>query len=170
MMQATWEMEVLGDDGLSEIVEITPLDLIQDRTSNDAQYARSVQSDVSEDLKGAYNASDLNRVETNCEILANYLQYLGYACTIETKTDWVMSDIPYLVEHVNRIRYNVIKIIRCFLKYQNEADAPTITTNNYMNYIQANNIEISLQLTIDFINHMMEQYPICGQHICGELY
>lgn len=169
-MQPTWNMEVLGNQGQTLIVEITTLDMIQDRVSNDAQYARSVQSTVTEDLKGAYNASDLNRVETNCEILANYLQYLGYACTIETKTDWVMSDIPYLVEHVNRIRYNVIKIIRCFLKYQNEANVPNILINNYMNYIQANNIEISLQLTIDFIDYMIAQYPICGEHYCGELY
>lgn len=169
-MQPTWNMEVLGNQGQTLIVEITTLDMIRDRVSNDAQYARSVQSTVTEDLKGAYNASDLNRVETNCEILANYLQYLGYACTIETKTDWVMSDIPYLVEHVNRIRYNVIKIIRCFLKYQNEANVPNILINNYMNYIQANNIEISLQLTIDFIDYMIAQYPICGEHYCGELY
>lgn len=169
-MQPTWNMEVLDANGDTSIIEITPLDLIQDRTSNDAQYARSVQSNVSEDLKGAYNASDLNRVETNCEILANYLQYLGYVCTIETKTDWVISDIPYLVEHINRIRHNVIKIIRCFLQYNNDADAPEIEIRDRMNYIQANDIEISLQLTIDYIDYMMSQYPICGQHVCGELY
>lgn len=152
------------------IIEDSALDTITDRTAADAAYARQVQSTTTVDLKGAYNASDFNRVERNCRYLAEYLSYRGYRCNIETKIDWTMSDIPYLYEHMNRIRGNVIKIIDCFLQFGNSANAPDIPMDKLMDYRRANDLEKNLQLTIDFLNSMMLQYPICGPHYCGELY
>lgn len=142
-------------------------ELIFDRTASDASYARLMQSSAQLDLKGAYNASDLNRVECNCAYLANYLTSLGYICTIETKTNWTMTDIPWLVEHINRIRYNVIKIVDCFIQKPN---APKIIVDGYMDYQKANNLEQCLQLTYDFIDAMIEETPLCDQYYCGEYY
>ena len=149
------------------VEDIQTLDVITDRTFADVSEARIAQSTISYDIKGCYNASDLTRVETNCRILADYLTYLGYACTIETKTNWVMADIPYLTEHINRIRYNTIKIIKNFLRIEN---APEIIVDGYMDYMKANTLEQIYQMTIDMITALMEQYVLCGQHICGELY
>lgn len=142
-------------------------ELIFDRTAQDASYARQTQSSADVDLKGAYNASDLNRIECNCAYLADYLTKLGYACTIVTKTDWTMQDIPWLVEHINRIRYNVIKIVNCFIKQPN---APKIIVDGFMDYQKANNLEQCLQLTYDFIDAMLQETPRCDEYFCGEYY
>ena len=167
MTQPTWNKLVYPS---FTIEQVTPLETITDRTVADVQYARQMQSTTTADLKGAYNASDFNRIEGNCKILADYLSYRGYRCNIETKINWTMSDIPYLYEHMNRIRGNVIKIIDCFLQFGNSANAPDIPMDKLMDYRRANDLEKNLQLTIDFLNSMMLQYPICGPHYCGELY
>lgn len=151
-------------------IEDTALDTITDRTAADAAYARQVQSTTATDLKGAYNVSDFNRIEKNCRYLAAYLSYQGYLCTIDTKIDWTMNDIPYLYEHMNRIRENTIKIINCFLQFENRANVPEISLKKVHDYKQANNLEKCYQLTINFLDAMMHQLPICGVHSCGELY
>lgn len=167
MTQPTWNKLVYPS---YTIEQVTPLETITDRTVADVQYARQMQSTTTTDLKGAYNASDFNRIEGNCKILADYLSYQGYLCTIDTKTDWTMNDIPYLYEHMNRIRENTIKIINCFLQFGNSANAPEIQLKKVHDYKQANDLEKCYQLTIDFLDAMMQQIPICGVHSCGELY
>lgn len=75
------------------------------------------------DLKGALNASDLNRIETNIAIL---LSEFGLKSNYKT---WTQSDIPKL-EDFERIRLNLLKlckvIIPSFL-----VGVPPLPYNNY---------------------------------------
>ena len=84
-------------------------DLIYDRTTSDVNYAKTHQSD-NEFLKGAYNYTDLNRVETWCEYLATELNNVGYSINITTKTDWTMADFPTKAE-MERVRLNIRQIM-----------------------------------------------------------
>lgn len=83
------------------------LNLITDRTQADADRVSYLAQKVAgktatgeeiaeylTDLKGAYNASDLNRVGAAVEYVAGRLNEYGYLVSVEPKKDWVMGDIP----------------------------------------------------------------------------
>ena len=53
---------------------------------------------LNDGLKGAYNAMDLNRVETAVQVLAAELTALGFPISVTTKTNWLLwhkLDIQY---------------------------------------------------------------------------
>ena len=61
---------------------------IIDRTKSDAEYAQQHRDAVVEN-KGAFNATDLNRIEGNIAYLAEQLRSYGYIVILESiKTDW----------------------------------------------------------------------------------
>ena len=51
-------------------------------------------SEWSSGLKGAYNASDLNRVGSAVEYVAGRFAAYGYAVNVSPRKDWSMGDIP----------------------------------------------------------------------------
>jgi len=86
------------------------LDPIYDRTQLDVD---TIKLDpTNENTKGAYNYTDLNRVENNCEYVMNLLNNSGLfyiPVTISVKTDWTVDDIPN-IKDINRIRNNIITL------------------------------------------------------------
>ena len=83
------------------------LDLITNRTQADVDRVAALAARVSTgtataaektewatDLKGAYNASDLNRVGAAVAYVAGRLNGYGYAVAVSPKQDWTVSDIP----------------------------------------------------------------------------
>lgn len=108
--------------------------LIFDRTNADVTYAKEHQSD-NNFLKGAYNYTDLNRIEEWCEQIATELTNAGYSLSITTKTDWDMDDFPTQAE-LERIRSNVAAIKSKFFATTN------VPSNlNNMTYTKANDLE-----------------------------
>lgn len=82
------------------------LNLITDRTQADVERVAYLTGKVSvgtataaelaewqSDLKGAYNASDLNRVGAAVAYVAGRLTGYGYAVTVNPKQDWQAADI-----------------------------------------------------------------------------
>lgn len=113
--------------------------LIFDRTQNDIENGTS---------KGYYNYTDLNRVETWCEYLANLLTSYSYPVNIQVKKDWQMSDLPN-TDDMERIRKNVNAIKTAFHAYTE------IPENlSYMTIEKANAIEKILS-EIDFLTKNM---------------
>lgn len=114
-------------------------DLIFDRTQNDLEQKTP---------KGYYNYTDLNRIETWCEYLANLLNSYSYPVSITIKKNWNMSDLPN-VNDMERIRSNVNAIKTAFHAYTN------IPENlNYMTIEKANDIEKILS-ELDFLTKNM---------------
>lgn len=87
-------------------------------------------------MKGAYNASDLNRVGEAVEYLTDTLQSLGYSATTAPKTDWTEADIPMQAQMETYLEN--IQTLRDRLPYV-APDAPTDMTG--LTYQEANNIE-----------------------------
>ena len=113
--------------------------LIFDRTQNDLEQKTP---------KGYYNYTDLNRIETWCEYLANLLTSYSYPVSITVKKNWAMSDLPN-VNDMERIRSNVNTIKTAFHAYTN------IPENlNYMTIEKANDIEKILS-ELDFLTKNM---------------
>lgn len=86
--------------------------------------------------KGAYNHSDLNRVEAAVAELADRLSF-----NLETKTDWTTWDIPKPAD-INRILGNIATIRFWVALPDGIPETPTSLDN--MTYVTANNIEIIL--------------------------
>lgn len=88
--------------------------------------------------KGAYNYSDLNRVERAVAEIADLA-----GLNLETKTDWGVWDIPK-VSDMNRYLGN-IEAIRQLIPTEVVAPPTPITMNNFT-YNEANNIELILSV------------------------
>lgn len=102
-------------------------------------------------MKGAWNASDLNRIETWTVYLYDVLLQYGYVATITPKQgNWIESDIPYRSE-IDRIRANVDALQTGF---QSLADWREIVYNNTMDFTQANALEWDLQRIYDWLQAM----------------
>lgn len=52
------------------------------------------QTEWASDLKGAYNASDLNRVGAAVAYVAGRLKGYGYVVSVSPRQDWQAADIP----------------------------------------------------------------------------
>lgn len=91
---------------------------------------------ATEATKGAYNYSDLNRVERAVAEISDYFD-LG----LSTRTDWGMWDIPTETD-MNRYIGNISTIRQSLPIGSNIPKAPT--TMNNLTYVDANNIELIL--------------------------
>lgn len=109
--------------------------LIYDRLLSDVEEALNNQNST-ENLKGAYNYTDLNRIETWCKYIKEILQDYGLNKNLETKINWNMRDYPTMA-HIDRIRGN-IQILKEFCE---GLTTETIVYNNTLNYEQANILE-----------------------------
>lgn len=135
--------------------------LIYDRTDADVTYAIENQSSP-QHLKGAYNYSDLNRIEEWCEYLATELTNVGYVISITTKTDWTEDDFPTQAQ-LERIRNNVNTIKTA---YYSSTNVPS--NMNKMTFKKANDIEKVLDEIYHLMWGMENWYVYCGVSNCGQ--
>lgn len=136
--------------------------LIFDRTQEDVTYALRNPSDATF-LKGAYNYTDLNRIEEWCEYLVNILNsYYNYHVSIAIKKDWTMSDFPTSSE-MERIRKNVNTLKQSYFSFTQ------IPENlEYMTWQKANDIEKILYEIDKIFKHMENNFVYCGVAGCGQ--
>lgn len=139
---------------------------IYDRIQADVDLIRL--DPTNENNKGAYNYTDLNRVENNCEYVMNLLNNSGLfyiPVTIEVKTDWNVRDIPHIKE-INRIRQNIITLkngMRLGKEYKE------IEFSNTMDYIKANILEKDLEMIKDIIESCQRELRKCNTFYCGAM-
>lgn len=141
--------------------------MITDRTQEDVDYAIAHPEDNT-DLKGAYNNSDLNRVENKVDELRNLLESYCYHVNIEeVKTDWLKTDI---FNETDEIRYlNNLRILRqSFYVIQSTPQVPTNMRN--FNYQEANDIEKILDDINYLLNSMTSTFRYVNDVYTGEGY
>lgn len=109
--------------------------LIYDRLRSDVDTALSNPEDVSF-LKGAYNHTDLNRVEEWCDFLQTVLRYYGYKEQLVIKKDWNLRDYPTR-KQIDRIRSNIDSLKNYCYALLTE----TIIYDNTLDYEKANILE-----------------------------
>lgn len=142
---------------------------VYDRSEEDVRIAKaynkgSAESEAAE-YKGALNASDLNRIENNCEYLSDLLHSCGYTSHVTVKTDWVMTDFPTLAEFI-RIRDNITELLSAYAQAQ---DMPDMRSDNRTDYIEINNMEFDLYRINEMIANMKAIYMYSGELYGGEL-
>lgn len=139
---------------------------IYDRTQADVDLIRL--DPTNENNKGAYNYTDLNRIENNCEYVMNLLNNSGLfyiPVTIEVKMDWNVRDIPHIKE-INRIRQNIITLMNGMRLGDGYKE---IEFSNTMDYIKANILEKDLEMIKDIIESCQRELRKCNTFYCGAM-
>ena len=136
-------------------------ELIYDRTQSDVNYALNNPGSTSF-LKGTYNYTDLNRIESWCEYIAQQLNLYNYFVNITTKTDWTMEDFPTKSE-LKRIRDNVESLKNAFISFTNVPDSL-----EKMTYEKANDLEKVLYEIDKLIKNMIASFLYSGTFYSGE--
>jgi len=107
-------------------------------------------------LRGRYNYTDLNRVETKVKELEVLLTNNGYPVQVNTKTNWTGQDELRLAD-VTRYLGNIAEIRRILP----EAMAPAaVTQARWLDYAAANDIERTLwtvEAAIDSISQYLRR-------------
>lgn len=154
------------------------LNLITDRTQADVDRVRTLQlkgwSDMSTSerdewsgsLKGAYDASDLNRVGAAVEYVVDRLTEYGYHVPVSIKNDWKVGDIPTATQLETYLQ-NVKAVRSAIAVFPNTPDAPI--DMNKLTYVEANNIEKILQDVDQLIAYMLLAYVYSGEVYAGEV-
>ena len=109
--------------------------MITDRTLSDVTNVDINSSTVS---KGAYNYTDLNRVESKVKELNDLLVTYNYMSALTTKLDWSMTD-KFNVNDGTRYLNNVKAIRQALATYETTPETPSTMAN--LTYEQANDIE-----------------------------
>lgn len=139
---------------------------IYDRTQADVDLIRL--DPTNENNKGAYNYTDLNRIENNCKYVMTLLNNSGLfyiPVVIEVKTDWNVRDIPHIKE-INRIRQNIITLMNGMKLGDGYKE---IEFSDTMDYIKANILEKNLEMIKDIIESCQRELRKCNTFYCGAM-
>lgn len=117
-------------------------------------------------LKGAYNATDLNRVGGAVNYVANRIHEAGYTVDVSPKIDWSVSDIPTPAQMESYL--SDVAAIRSALSVSS-ATPPVPDDMIDLTYIEANNIEQILLDVNALIDNMIAAWVYCGEVYCGEV-
>lgn len=113
-------------------------------------------------LRGAYNASDLNRVGMALHFVAEALAAWGYAVRINASTGWQQEDLFYAadlksyLEDVERLRARLAA-------YQTTPETP----DKVNHYTEANAVEQIICDVYELLQKMIAGYRYCNTFYSG---
>lgn len=171
-------LEAYSENGLEGTYDYTlyygMIPCVTDRTQADVNRAKALNAKGWEamteaertewlgGLKGAYNASDLNRVGHNVAYLAEVLGSYGYMVLVEPKTDWTAEDIPTQAQMATYL--SNVQTLKD--EFYGTTDLPE--TMDKLTAEGANNIERLLLEIETYINRMVDGFRRCGTLRSGQ--
>ena len=154
------------------------LNLITDRTEADVERWKKLHEkgwkNLTEDeraewvcsMKGSYNHTDMNRVESAVKHLSERLTADGYIFHPEVKTSWVVRDKPLRADMERYFRN--VKTLRGLLSvYDTTPDAPS--TAKKLNYQMANDLEKIIVDVNDLTDKMEQAWLYSDDIFMGEV-
>lgn len=157
-----------------------PLHLVTDRTQADVDLVHALNqkkwADLTEEernyflyadvVKGAYNHTDLIRVETAVQFLANELNELGFPVWVNVKTNWTRWDIPtgpVMVRYLHNLQ-----TLRNAVEAFKTLSEPLPSDMAHLTFEDANRIERLLQVIEQWVTDMRNNKTYTGELFCGE--
>lgn len=116
-------------------------------------------------LKGAYNATDLNRVGNALNYIKERLNAAGFNITWTANEEWSYADIPSVAQMMAYIGY--VTDIRNALTMLTTPPVPDDMQG--LTYVEANNIEKILYDCDALISLMIQAYYYSGEIYSGEV-
>lgn len=117
-------------------------------------------------LKGAYNCTDLNRVQTAVRYLRDRLADVGYFLNLSDAKTWTVQDVPTQAEMAEYLAD--IKAIRGVFTLLTTTP-PVPDTMVGLTYIKANNIEQILLDVDKLLSNVIASFVYSGDIFGGEL-
>lgn len=152
--------------------------LVTDRTESDVAYVKLLsckglggmsnteKAEWLSGLKGAYTASDLNRVESAVDYVAGRLQRFGNAADVYHKKGWSTNDVP-TVSPMKRY-LNDVAALRAVLAVMPTTPEVPLDMDG-LTYTDANNIEQILTDIDRLITNMTFAWMYSGDLYSGEV-
>lgn len=153
------------------IIDRTYLDYARWLTLRNKGYANMTEEERTEfsgDMKGAYNASDLNRVGAALNYLRDRLTDAGYLGGNEftAVTSWTVAQIPTAEQFTNYLK--AVETVRAAMS-RKATTPPTPEDMGSLDYEGANNIERILLDIEELINKMLSVRYYMGDLYSGEV-
>lgn len=117
-------------------------------------------------LKGRYNYTDLNRVESKAAAVAALLTARGYPTAITTRTNWTAADKLRMAD-IERYLGNIAEIRRILPEVMAPAAVPV---SRWLDWQAANDIERTLYAVEAALDGIMQYLRICGTFAAGGSY
>lgn len=154
---------------LELITDRTPRDVVRLQELNAKGWANMSESERTEwrmASKGAYNYTDLNRVENAVSYLAEQLNKNGYPVEILPVRAWSSSDVPALSD-MTRYLENIRRIREAFVTMGTTPRTPATMVG--LTYSGANAIEQILTDVETLMGNMVSSFTNCGEVFGGEV-
>lgn len=154
------------------------LNLITNRTEADLTRLQELAQKAYEDMttaekaewnsphKGAYNYTDLNRVESAVATLAAQLNGYGYTVEVTVKTNWTRQDVPTELDTARYLQ-NITAIRSALAVMQSTPQVPADMVG--FSITEANNIEKILLDVEQLISNMQASFIYSNEIYGGEL-
>lgn len=156
----------------SLITDRTVYDFLHWKDLRDKGYANMTDAERQEwdsaDMKGAYNASDVNRVGAVLNYLLDRYKTTGYLRGNEfvMRTDWTEAEMPTAADFTAYIK--AIKTIHDAMAQKSTTPLVPRDTGS-LDYQGANDIEQILLDIEDLINKMLKSRYYMGELFSGEI-
>lgn len=175
------EITAINSAGTSTDMSLTlrlGLELITDRTAEDVAEVRAFAKRGFQNLtdlekqkwltgmKGAYNYTDLNRVENAVKYLEDMLNNAGYNLNMPIKTDWTVDALP-TVSELEKYLANV-RTLRNKLDIENGFPALP-ESMSHLTHEGANTIEKVLVLLEGYLYEMIRSQIYSNEIFSGEV-
>lgn len=155
------------------------MELITDRTAADVALVLDLAGKVSAgtataaelaqwmtDLRGAYNASDLNRVGAAVSYVAGRLTGYGYSVSVSPRQDWSPADIPTTTDMAAYLAD--VQALRAVLTVP--SDTPDVPEDmEQLTWQEANDIERILTVVNSLLTRMAAAWFYSGDLYAGEV-
>lgn len=172
-------LTLVSESGMTAEVGMTLFDalsLITDRTAQDVArwqelknkgLANMTEAELAEwkTSKGAYNYTDMNRVEAAVFMIAAKLNAIGIPVNVITKSNWTHSDMPTASDFA-RYLGNVEKLRSASSGMHQAPELPDSMVR--LDYIGANNIEKVLLFVNEWADGMKDTFWYSGEFYGGE--
>lgn len=155
----------------AENTYLLELDIV-DRAGNKSSYAdtieyvlpyfiydRTIQDVEQRNVKGYINATDLNRIEQNTRIIAEYI-----GISVSVNENWEIGELPRANDY-KRIRDNVQRIRDNYMVYTGTPEVPDQPLNDYKKW---NAIERILHDVYVIYFGNISNVNYCGEIAAGE--
>lgn len=116
-------------------------------------------------LKGAYNGTDLNRVQSAVRYLRDRFAGLGYSVELSATKNWTTQDVPTATDMRNYL--DDVAAIRGVLTVL-KTTPPVPDTMARLTYMKANDIEQILMDVDRLLSNMMASFIYSGDIFGGE--
>lgn len=156
--------------GLNLITDRTRADVERAKMLNDTGFNGWTASEVAEylaDLKGAYNASDLNRVESAVAYIIERLVANGYdSLKLRIQNAWIRTEFMNVSE-AQRYLQNIRDLRSQFVQPDGTPEVPDDMDG--FTYEEANDIERILVIIDEYITKIEQAFFYSGELYGGEI-